>query len=145
MKAVVQRVKQARVKESSKVIAEIGKGYLVFLGISKDDDEKKLDWMVKKVVNLRVMEDKDEHMNLSLKDVNGEILVVSQFTLLGNCERGNRPSFINAARPPKAEKMYNQFIERAEKSGLVVKAGKFRAMMNVELINDGPVTILIEK
>jgi D-tyrosyl-tRNA(Tyr) deacylase len=145
MKAVIQRVKQAKVSESGKIISEIGKGYLVFLGIAKDDDQKKLDWMVKKIVNLRIMEDKDEHINLSLEDVGGEILVVSQFTLLGNCDRGNRPSFINAARRAKAEKMYNKFIEKAKKSGLNVKAGKFRSMMDVELINDGPVTIIIEK
>jgi D-tyrosyl-tRNA(Tyr) deacylase len=145
MKAVIQRVKQAEVRENNKLIAKIGKGYLVFLGIAKDDDEKKLDWMIRKVINLRVMEDEQEHMNLSLEDAGGEMLIVSQFTLLANCEKGNRPSFINAARPSKAEKMYNEFIKRAKKSGLKVKSGKFRAMMDVELTNDGPVTIIIEK
>jgi len=145
MKAVVQRVKEASVRENNKLIAKIGKGYLVFLGIAKDDNEKKLDWMVRKVVNLRVMEDEHEHMNLCLKDTGGEILVVSQFTLMANCEKGNRPSFINAARPEKAKIMYNKFLEKARKSDPKVKSGKFRAMMSVELINDGPVTIILEK
>lgn len=144
MRIVVQRVKTASVSVNGRLISQINKGFLVFLGISKDDNEQKINYLANKVVNLRLMADSDDKMNLSLKDVKGEILIVSQFTLYGDCQKGNRPSFIKAAEPQKAEKLYQLFIQKCKGSNLKVKNGVFGAKMSIELINDGPVTIIID-
>lgn len=144
MKAVVQRVKYAKVLVDQKVISQIDKGFLVLLGIEESDTVQKLNWITNKVANLRIMADANNKMNKSLKEVKGEILVVSQFTLYGDCAKGNRPSFIKAAKPEKAKKLYELFISKLQAFGLKVKSGIFKAYMGIELINDGPVTIVIE-
>jgi len=144
MKAVIQRVKKAKVLVKNKLVSQINSGFLVFLGVGKNDTKEQVEWLAKKIVNLRIFSDKNSKMNKSLKEVDGEILVVSQFTLYGDCRKGNRPSFVKAADPKKAEKLYNLFIDKAEFLGIKVKSGVFRAMMDIELVNDGPVTILIE-
>jgi D-tyrosyl-tRNA(Tyr) deacylase len=143
MKAVIQRVKKAKVIVKQKTVSQIDSGFLVFLGVAQDDTEEKLNWLVKKVAQLRIMSDEQGKMNRSLADVGGQVLVVSQFTLYGDCRKGNRPSFVQAAKPKKAERFYHLFIKGLESFGLRVKAGVFREMMGVELINDGPVTIII--
>jgi len=143
MKVVVQRVSQAQVKVKNKVVSQIGPGFLVFLGVAEDDTEKKIHWLARKTAQLRILRDKQGKMNQSLLEVGGEVLVVSQFTLYGDCKKGNRPSFVQAAKPKKAERFYHLFIENLKSFGLIVKSGIFRAMMEVELINDGPVTIII--
>lgn len=145
MKAIVQRVKKAKVIVGGKIVGQINKGFLLFLGVSQNDTEKEINWMVEKVVNLRIMGDEEEKMNKSLKEVGGELLVVSQFTLYGDCSKGRRPSFIKAAEPKKAEKLYQLFIQKAKNLGIKVKSGIFGAMMDVELVNDGPVTLIIER
>ena len=146
MKIVVQRVKNAKVEVDEKVVGKIGKGFLVLLGITHDDTKEIADYLVKKLCNLRVFEDENEKMNLSLKDVEGELLIVSQFTLYADCSKGNRPSFISAAKPEKAEELYNYFCEKCNKEyELKVEKGIFGADMKVSLLNDGPVTIIIEK
>lgn len=145
MRAVIQRVKKARVLVKNKLVSQINSGFLVFLGIAQDDTEKELDWLVKKIVNLRIMSDKQGKMNKSLKEAGGEMLLVSQFTLYGDCTKGNRPSFVKAAEPKKAERFYNLFITKAKSLGVEVKSGIFKAMMEVELVNDGPVTIMINR
>jgi len=145
MKLIIQRVKEAKVTINKKIVGQIGKGFLVLLGIAQDDTEEKLDLLVKKLASLRIMADKDGKMNLGLKDVGGEVLVVSQFTLLADCKKGNRPSFIKAADPKKGEKYYNLFIEKLKAQGLKVQSGIFGAMMDVSLTNAGPVTIILEK
>lgn len=144
MRVIIQRVKTANVSINGKLISQINKGFLVFLGISKDDNEQKINYLANKVVNLRIMADSDDKMNLSLKDVKGEILIVSQFTLYGDCQKGNRPSFIKAAEPQKAEKFYQLFIQKCKESNLKVKNGVFGAKMSIKLINDGPVTLIID-
>ena len=144
MRAVVQRVLNANVKVNEKTVGEIEKGLLVFLGIGNDDDNKDLGYMVDKILGLRIFEDNDNKMNLSLLDIKGEILVVSQFTLYGDVRKGRRPSFIDSAKPDIAEKMYNQFINKCEQKGVKTEKGVFGANMKVELVNDGPVTILID-
>ena len=144
MRAVVQRVLNANVKVNEKTVGEIEKGLLVFLGIGNDDDNKDLDYMVDKILGLRIFEDNDNKMNLSLLDIKGEILVVSQFTLYGDVRKGRRPSFNDSAKPDIAEKMYNQFINKCEQKGVKTEKGVFGANMKVELVNDGPVTILID-
>lgn len=144
MKAVVQRVKKAKVFVKGKVVSQIGSGFLVFLGISRDDTIKQVDWLAKKIVNLRIMSDEADKMNKSLKETKGQLLVVSQFTLYGDCRKGNRPSFIKAAEPTKAKEFYNLFIDKSRELGVEVKSGVFGAMMEIELINDGPVTIIVE-
>jgi len=144
MKTVIQRVKKAKVIVDKKVVSQINSGFLVFLGIGQDDTEKQADWLAKKIVNLRVLSDESNKMNKSLKEVGGELLVVSQFTLYGDVRAGNRPSFIKAADVQKAEKLYNLFIDKAKSLGVKVKSGVFRAMMEIELVNDGPVTIIID-
>jgi len=145
MRAIVQRVKRAKVIVGGKVVAQIGKGFLVLLGVSQEDTEKEVDWLVEKVCNLRIMSDEKEKMNKSLKEVGGKLLVVSQFTLYGDCLKGRRPSFIKAAKPEKAKKLYNLFIQKAKDYRIKVEAGIFGAMMAVELVNDGPVTLIIER
>lgn len=144
MKAVVQRVKKARVKINGKMVGEIKKGLLVFLGVKPDDTEKDVGFLADKILNLRIFQDKQDKMNLSLLDIKGEVLIVSQFTLYGDCSKGRRPSFVGAAPPEMAEKLYEQFIEQIKKSGLKTQTGKFGAMMDVELVNDGPVTLTLE-
>lgn len=145
MKALIQRVKRASVTVENELYSSIGKGLLIFLGVEKDDTSENAAKLAEKVAGLRIFEDENEKMNLSVKDVQGEILVVSQFTLCGDCKKGTRPSFDKAAPPDAAVKLYEEYAENIRAQGLVVKTGKFRAMMDVELINDGPVTFLVEK
>jgi D-tyrosyl-tRNA(Tyr) deacylase len=144
LRACIQRVSSARVVVDGETVGEIGRGLLVLLGVAADDGEAELRWMVDKVVGLRVFDDGQGKMNLALSDVGGELLVVSQFTLLGDCRRGRRPSFVAAAPPEQAERMYGQFVEAARQLGVRVATGRFRAHMQVELVNDGPVTIVID-
>ena len=144
MRAVVQRVSSSRVTVDNVVTGEINQGLLVLLGVTHEDTSKDVDYMIDKVLNLRIFEDENEKMNLSLKDVEGELLVVSQFTLYGDCRKGRRPSFSTAARPELATKLYEEFIEKSRKEGIVTQIGQFGAHMMVDLTNDGPVTILLE-
>lgn len=145
MKALIQRVKSAFVTIDGELYSKIGKGLLVFLGVEKGDTVENCEKLSQKVLNLRIFEDENDKMNLSVNDVNGEILVVSQFTLCGDCKKGTRPSFDKAAHPDIAVKLYEDFVEKIRASGLKTETGKFRAMMDVELINDGPVTFMVEK
>ncbi|MBF8982123.1 D-tyrosyl-tRNA(Tyr) deacylase [Lutibacter sp. B2] len=144
MRAVIQRVSTASVVVDEATVGEIGKGILVLLGVEESDESKDVTYMVEKIVNLRIFEDENDKMNLSLIDCNGQMLVVSQFTLLGDCRKGRRPSFVNAARPDKANELYIEFVEKCKTYGLKVETGKFQADMNVHLCNDGPVTLLID-
>ena len=144
MRAVVQRVSRAKVTVDDEITGEIGGGLLVLLGVAAKDDEKDADYLVEKIVNLRVFEDADDKMNLSLLDIKGEILVVSQFTLYGDTRRGRRPSFIDAAPPAQANQLYRYFVERSRQHVPKVATGRFQAMMDVELVNDGPVTIMLD-
>ena len=144
MKLVIQRVKNASVEVDKKIVGKIEKGFLVLIGIKVGDTKEQADYLVRKLCNLRVFADENDKMNLSLKDVGGELLVVSQFTLYGDCRKGRRPSFSSAARPEVATKLYEEFIEKARKEGIVTKTGQFGAHMMVDLTNDGPVTILLE-
>lgn len=144
MRACIQRVSSARVVVGGDVVGEIGRGLLVLLGVAMSDEDADLRWLVDKVAGLRVFENADGKMNLALGDVGGELLVVSQFTLLADCRKGRRPSFIAAAPPEKAERMYGQFVAAAQAGGVRVATGQFRANMQVELVNDGPVTILLD-
>lgn len=144
MRAVVQRVSRAKVTVGDEITGEIGKGLLVLLGVSVRDTEKDAAYLVEKVLNLRVFEDAEEKMNLSLLDIKGELLVVSQFTLYGDVTRGRRPSFIEAAPPERANHLYETFVTDAGKQIANVQTGRFQAMMDVELVNDGPVTILLD-
>ena len=143
MKLIIQRVKEAKVSINNKIRSEIGLGYLIFLGVGESDTEKEVDYLVKKVVNLRIMPDKNDKMNLSIEDIIGEIMVVSQFTLSANVQKGNRPSFISAADPKTGQHYYQEFISRLKNLGLTVASGQFGAYMKVELTNDGPVTIIL--
>lgn len=145
MKLVIQRVKNASVTVEKKVVGEIEKGFLVLIGIKIGDTKEQADYLVKKLCNLRVFTDENDKMNLSLKDVGGKLLIVSQFTLYANCNDGNRPSFIEAARPEEAIPLYEYFCEECAKRGFEVQKGIFGADMKVQLLNDGPVTIVIEK
>jgi D-tyrosyl-tRNA(Tyr) deacylase len=144
MRVVVQRVASASVTVDGKLISKIGKGLLIFHGVAQEDTSADLDYLTNKVANLRVFEDDEGRMNRSLLEIGGEALVVSQFTLYGDCRKGRRPSFINAAPPEKAEALYQEFIQALSNTGVSVKAGIFQAMMDVKLINDGPVTILLD-
>ncbi len=144
MRAVIQRVSQSSVSINKKVISQIGPGFLVLLGIGENDSPADVDCLVKKIANLRIMADFKNKMNLSLKDTNGEILVVSQFTLYADTKKGNRPSFIEAATPQKAKDLYELFIKKAKQEGIKVKSGEFAAMMDISLVNSGPVTIIID-
>jgi D-tyrosyl-tRNA(Tyr) deacylase len=144
VRAVVQRVAKGRVLVEERVVGEIGKGFVVLLGVSVDDTEKDASYLADKVANLRVFPDNEGKMNLSILDVGGSILVVSQFTLLGDCRNGRRPSFIQAARPEKADELYNSFVQQLKKLGLNVATGQFQTDMLVEIANDGPVTVLLD-
>ncbi|MEI6054945.1 MAG: D-aminoacyl-tRNA deacylase [Lentisphaerota bacterium] len=145
MRIVIQRVSQASVKVDGNITGEIGKGFMVLLGITHNDTEKEADFMSDKVLNLRVFEDNDGKMNLGLKDIEGSVLVISQFTLYGDALKGRRPSFTQAARPEKAIPLYEYFIRKVRETGIIVETGIFGAMMEVSLTNSGPVTIIIEK
>ena len=144
MRVVVQRVKQASVTINGKVNGKIGTGFLVLLGITSSDTTTDVDYLVKKVCNLRIFNDENNRMNLSLKDVSGALLIISQFTLYGDCSNGNRPSFIEAAKPNIAIPLYEYFISECKKQISVVETGIFGADMKVNLLNDGPVTIIID-
>lgn len=144
MRAVIQRVKRASVTVDKEVISSIEQGFLILLGVVKEDTQTDIDYMVSKIVGLRVFEDSDEKMNLSIQDIKGEIIIVSQFTLAGDARKGRRPSFSNAMPPEDANKMYMQVVEQIKSYGIYTGTGSFGAMMDVELINDGPVTILLD-
>ncbi len=144
MKAVVQRVTHGSVSVDGKVIASIGRGYVILLGVQAGDDRAKAEALAKKIANLRIFNDKNKKMNLSILDVNGEAIVVSQFTLLADTRKGNRPSFINAAPPDIASPLVDYFIELLRNYGVNTQSGKFGAVMQVEIHNDGPVTILLD-
>ncbi|MEW9077426.1 D-aminoacyl-tRNA deacylase [Terrisporobacter glycolicus] len=144
MRAVVQKVSSSKVTVDEEVIGQINQGLMVLLGVTHDDTSKDVDYMVDKVTNLRIFEDTEGKMNLSLKDVEGEVLAVSQFTLYGDARRGRRPSFSDAARPEVANPLYEEFVEKVKNQGINVGTGKFGAHMMVDLTNDGPVTILLE-
>ncbi len=144
MKAVVQRVQSAKVLVDGRIIGKIDKGLLVFLGVARDDNESDLAFLASKIPDLRIFADASEKFNLSLKEVGGEILVVSQFTLYGDCRRGRRPSFTEAADPLLAKDLYERFILRLKEQGIPVQTGEFQATMEVHLINDGPVTLILE-
>lgn len=145
MRLVIQRVKNASVTIENAVFSSINKGLMVLVGIEDADDEKDTDWLVQKLINMRIFSDAEGKMNLSVKEINGEILVVSQFTLHASTQKGNRPSFIKAAKPEKAIPLYESFIKKLNaESGKEIKTGVFGADMKVELINDGPVTIFID-
>lgn len=144
MKAVLQRVRHAQVAVNSKTVGKINKGILVLIAIGKDDTPKDADYLAEKIVQLRIFDDKEGKMNLSVLDVAGEILAVSQFTLYGDCAKGRRPSFDEAADPVKGEELYNYFVTRLRQYNCPVATGVFRAMMDVSLVNDGPVTFILE-
>ncbi len=144
MRAIVQRVNNASVEVEGKITGKVGKGLLVFLGIAPDDSEKDLQYMCDKILNLRIFEDDDNKMNLSLLDICGELLVVSQFTLYGDCRKGRRPNFTASCEPIKAEKMYEKFLELCKENGIEPQCGIFGADMKVSLENDGPVTIMLD-
>ncbi len=144
MRAVVQRVKSSSVTVDGRAVAGIGVGLLVLLGIAKPDTSDDADYLAEKIINLRIFEDENGKLNRSVLSTGGEMLVVSQFTLLGNCHKGRRPSFVNAAGPNQAVTLYERFIEQVREKGVSVKTGRFRATMEVALINDGPVTLIVE-
>ena len=144
MRAVVQRVREAKVEVESRVVGEIGPGFLVLLGVGEDDTESDGKYLANKIANLRVFPDEKGLMNLSLLDTGGSLLVVSQFTLWGDCRKGRRPSFAHAARPEKAVALYETFIEEAKSLEIRVASGRFQEMMDVHLINDGPVTLMLD-
>ena len=144
MKAVIQRVKSASVSVDDKIIGEIATGFLILLGVEQSDTQDDLNYLVKKTIGLRIFKDDNKNMNLSIQDVGGEALVVSQFTLCADTRRGRRPSFIKAANPEEADIMYQQFCEQLTMNNLSVQTGKFGAMMDVSLVNDGPVTIILD-
>jgi D-aminoacyl-tRNA deacylase len=144
MRAVIQRVKSAQVIVNEKIIGSIGFGLLVLLGISRQDNCDDADYLVEKTINLRIFDDQDGKMNRSLLDLGGEMLIVSQFTLIADCRKGKRPSFTAAAEPGEAKKLYQYFIERVKEKGIAVATGEFQALMEVGLINNGPVTILMD-
>lgn len=145
MRLVIQRVKRASVEVDNKIVGNIEKGFLVLLGVGPEDTKETADFLVQKLVKLRIFEDENGKMNLNIKDAQGDLLIVSQFTLYADCSGGNRPSFTNAAKPDKANELYEYFIEKCREENIKVEHGIFAADMQVELLNDGPVTILLEK
>lgn len=144
MRAVVQKVKYSSVTVDNEIIGKIDNGFMILLGVTHEDTLKEVEWLSKKIKDLRIFEDQDGKMNLSLEDVKGEVLIISQFTLYGNCIKGRRPSFTDAAKPNHAENLYNKFIEKFQYFGIKTQTGKFGADMKVELLNDGPVTMIID-
>lgn len=144
MRAVIQRVDRASVSVAGTTHGEIGRGLAVLLGIHRSDTEKELSWMVDKVVHLRIFPDEDGRMNRSLADIKGEMLIVSQFTLYGDCRKGRRPGYSEAAPPELAKRLYRRFIELVDGRGIRTASGRFQAMMHVSLVNDGPVTLLVD-
>jgi D-tyrosyl-tRNA(Tyr) deacylase len=144
LKAVIQRVREAKVEVDGKTVGRIGKGILVLLGVEKGDGERDADWLAEKIAKLRIFEDEKGKMNLSVREIAGGLLAVSQFTLAGNCAKGRRPSFDSAAPPEDANRLYEYFVERLRGLGLPVETGVFQAMMQVSLVNDGPVTFILE-
>ncbi|MCY9806777.1 D-aminoacyl-tRNA deacylase [Lentilactobacillus senioris] len=144
MRVVLQRVSQAQVSIAEEVVGQIGQGYVLLIGVADTDGEAELDYLVRKITNLRIFEDTDHKMNLGLKDVHGEILAISQFTLFADTKKGNRPSFTKAGKPEHAEQLYLQFVQQLRDEEIKVATGKFGADMQVELTNDGPVTILFD-
>jgi len=145
MKVLLQRVKKASVCVNGLIVSSINQGLLVFLGVEKNDNQTNAEYLAKKIVNLRIFEDEHQKMNLSIQDIKGDILIVSQFTLAGDTSKGNRPGFENAAKPEIAKNLYEYFLSQVRLYGIKVQNGIFQADMQVELINDGPVTFLIEK
>ncbi len=144
MIAVIQRVSKADISVNGKQIAEIANGLVILLGVMSDDDETDCQFLQNKIAHFRIFSDRNEKMNFSIKDINGEVLVVSQFTLCGDWRKGRRPSFINAASPEQGEKLYDLFVEYMESDNISTKTGHFGAMMEVSLINDGPVTFVLD-
>lgn len=144
MRALIQRVDNAKVEVQGKIISQIGKGFLVLLGVTHNDTGTEVDYLVEKIANLRVFGDENDKMNLSLLDIKGEVLIVSQFTLYADCSRGRRPDFISAAKPELASELYKKFIQRFKETGLKVGEGEFGAMMDISLKNSGPVTIMLD-
>lgn len=144
MRAVVQRASKGSVTVENNVIGSINKGLVVLLGITEEDTDSDIDYMIDKIINLRIFEDENEKMNFSLLDINGEILVVSQFTLYGDCRKGRRPNFMNAAKPEKAELLYNKFVDNIKLKNINTQTGVFQADMQVQIENDGPVTLIID-
>ena len=145
MKALIQRVKRASVKINNELYSSIDKGILVFLGVEKSDEKENAEKLADKILKLRIFEDEQEKMNKSILDISGEMLVVSQFTLCGDCKKCTRPSFDKSAPPEVAERLYELFVKYVKESNVPVQTGKFRAMMEVSLVNDGPVTFMVEK
>lgn len=144
MKAVIQRVSEASVKVDGKIVGEIGKGLMLLIGVDEQDEKTDADWLIQKILNLRIFGDENDKLNLSVKDISGAILCISQFTLIADYKKGNRPSFIKAAKPDKAVPLFEYFKEEIKKSGLKTECGIFGADMKVSLINDGPVTIIMD-
>lgn len=144
MKIVIQRVSESSVKVDEKIVGEIGAGLMLLCGIDENDQSEDADWLVKKILDLRIFGDEDGKLNLSIKDIQGEILCISQFTLIADYKKGNRPSFIKAAKPDKAIPLFEYFKDELKKSGLKIESGIFGADMKVALINDGPVTIVMD-
>lgn len=144
MKVVIQRVLNARVEVENKITGQIGRGYLVLLGVGQEDTEQDAERIVNKMINLRIFSDENDKINLSLNDVGGELLIVSQFTLYADCRKGNRPNFINAAKPDKANELYEYFIRLCKEKVPIVQNGVFGADMKVSLVNDGPFTVILE-
>ena len=144
MRAIIQRVKQASVEVEGEVVGRIGEGLLVLLGAGKNDTEEDAQYLAGKIMTLRIFEDTEGKMNLSVTDTDGEVLVVSQFTLYGDCRKGRRPSFDKAAPPELAEELYELFVREIKERGVKVETGKFRAMMDVHLVNSGPVTLMLD-
>ena len=144
MRVVIQRVTRASVSVEGRIVSSIGRGFVVLCGVGKHDNEQDAEWLARKTAQLRIFEDADGKMNLALDAVQGEALVISQFTLYADCRKGNRPSFVDAAEPETGDRLYRAYVSALERLGVPVKTGIFRAMMQVELVNDGPVTIAID-
>ena len=144
MKIVVQRVKEANVKVDNEIVGKISEGLMLLIGVDEDDDTNDADWLIKKIIDLRIFSDQEGKMNLSVKDISGEILCISQFTLISDYKKGNKPSYIKAAKPEKAIPLFEYFKQEIKKSGLKIESGIFGADMKVSLLNDGPVTLVFD-